>query len=143
MSRNSSRAPDVPSVRRRLGAMLYESLLLFAVLTLGFMAPHMLLRGLAGVIAPPWAMWWHILLLLMLYCAWFWTHGGQTLALKTWKIRVVDVSGRPLRPAQAVFRYLLAWPSILLFGIGIFWALLDPDRQFLHDRIAGSRVILK
>jgi uncharacterized RDD family membrane protein YckC len=42
---------------------------------------------------------------------------------------------------QAVLRYLLAWPSVLLCGIGIFWAFFDKDRQFLHDRIAGTRIV--
>ncbi|MDR2165906.1 MAG: RDD family protein [Zoogloeaceae bacterium] len=136
-------AIDVPSIRRRLAAMFYESLLLFAVIMFGFMLPHVLFRLFVPVIAPPRLLLLHLLLLLMLYCVWFWTHGGQTPALKTWKIRVVDVSGRPLRPAQAVFRYLAAWPSLLLFGVGVFWALFDSDRQFLHDRLAGSRVVLE
>jgi uncharacterized RDD family membrane protein YckC len=42
---------------------------------------------------------------------------------------------------QAVLRYLAAWPSILLFGIGILWFLVDRDKQFLHDRIAGTRIV--
>ena len=60
--------------------------------------------------------------------------------MKTWKLRVVDQSGMPLRPVQAILRYMAAWPSIVLFGIGIFWALLDRDGLFLHDRIAGTRI---
>jgi len=139
----SSGAPDVPSIRRRLAAMCYESLLLAAVAMFGFLLPQALLASLSGAVMSSRVLLWHLLLLLMLYCAWFWTHGGQTPALKAWKIRIVDVSGRPLRPLQAVFRYLLVWPSLLLFGVGIFWALFDPDRQFLHDRIAGSRMTLE
>jgi uncharacterized RDD family membrane protein YckC len=78
---------------------------------------------------------------LLFYFVWFWLHGGQTLPMKTWKMRVVNPDGSTLRPLQAVLRYLAAWPSILLFGIGILWALVDRDRQFLHDRIAGSRIV--
>jgi uncharacterized RDD family membrane protein YckC len=61
--------------------------------------------------------------------------------MKTWKMRVANQDGSPLRPIQAILRYLAAWPSILCGGIGIFWALLDKDKQFLHDRIAGSRIV--
>ncbi|MDR2677887.1 MAG: RDD family protein [Zoogloeaceae bacterium] len=135
-------APDVPSIRRRLAAMIYESLLISAVLVFGFLLPQTLWGFLNGYIAPAPVLLWHVLLLVMLYCVWFWTHGGQTPAQKTWKFRVVDVSGRPLRPLQAVFRYLAAWFTLGLCGIGILWALFDPDRQFLHDRIVGSRLVL-
>ena len=43
---------------------------------------------------------------------------------------------------QGWLRYALAWPSVLLCGIGLWWALIDRDRQFLHDRLAGTRIIL-
>ena len=53
----------------------------------------------------------------------------------------VATSGSPVRPAQALLRYLLCWPSLGLGGIGIAWALIDRDRQFLHDRLAGTRLL--
>jgi len=61
--------------------------------------------------------------------------------MKTWRLRLISGEGRPLTPARALLRYLLCWPSLGFFGIGIFWALLDRDGQFLHDRIAGTRII--
>ena len=63
--------------------------------------------------------------------------------MKTWKLRIANPDGSPLRPAQAMLRYLAAWPSILLGGIGLFWAIFDSEKQFLHDRIAGSRIVLQ
>ncbi|WP_026686695.1 RDD family protein [Azovibrio restrictus] len=135
-------SPLYPSIPRRLTSMVYESLLLFGLVAVGFILPHALLGTLAQVVAPSWVVRTHFILLLMLYYVWFWLNGGQTLAMKTWKIQVQDRSGAPLRPLQAVLRYLAAWPSLLFFGIGVFWALFDKDRQFLHDRIAGSRLIL-
>jgi uncharacterized RDD family membrane protein YckC len=86
-------------------------------------------------------LWLHLFLVLMFYFVWFWLNGGQTLPMKTWKLRLVDQSGNPIRPLQAILRYLAAWPSILLLGLGILWALFDRDGQFLHDRIAGTRII--
>lgn len=131
---------SVPTLGRRLGCLLYEGLVVFAVLLIGFWLPQALLSGV-GMAFSPRLLWLHVLLLLLFYFVWFWLHGGQTLPMKTWKMRVVNLDGRPLRPLQAVLRYLAAWPSILLFGIGILWALVDRDRQFLHDRIAGSRIV--
>lgn len=126
---------------RRLASMFYESLLVTAVLIFGWIFPHILLAAFAQAKAPAWLIQAHLFLLLLLYFAWFWLHGGQTLAMKTWKIRVANADGGPVRPAQAVLRYMAAWFSLGVAGIGILWALVDRDGQFLHDRIAGTRLV--
>lgn len=131
---------DPSSIGRRLGAMLYESLVVFAILLVGFMFPQIVLSGF-GMSLGGKAMWIHLFIVLMAYFVWFWLHGGQTLPMKTWKLKLVDQSGSPLRPMQAILRYFAAWPSTLLFGVGIFWALIDRDGQFLHDRISGTKII--
>ncbi|HNH25004.1 MAG TPA: RDD family protein, partial [Accumulibacter sp.] len=69
-------------------------------------------------------------------------NGGQTLAMKTWRIRLLSADGRPVRPAQALLRFLLCWPSLILVGVGIVWAMVDRDHRFLHDRLAGTRLVL-
>lgn len=126
---------------RRLISLLYESLLLGAVIVVFFLLPQTLLGVFAGKSLPPGGLLAHFFLLLLVYFGWFWVHGGQTLAMKTWRIRVMDISGYPVRPAQAALRYCAAWVSLGLGGIGLIWALFDPDRQFLHDRIAGTRLV--
>ena len=63
------------------------------------------------------------------------------MAMQTWKIRVVTVDGNTLDKRKAITRYLIAVIGIMLFGIGILWALIDRDHQFLHDRLAGTRII--
>ena len=131
---------ETPGMTRRLASMLYESLVVFAVLLIGFLLPQIVINAF-GLGIPGKLLWLHVLALLMLYFVWFWLNGGQTLPMKTWKLRLVGEDGGGLRPLQAVLRYLAAWPSILLCGIGIFWALFDKDRQFLHDRIAGTRIV--
>ncbi len=125
---------------RRLASLLYEGLVLFAVLLIGFWLPQALLLG-NGIQFSAKQLWLHVFLLLMFYCIWFWINGGQTLPMKTWRLRIINASGGAPRPTQALLRYLACWPSLLLGGIGILWALFDQDRQFLHDRIAGTRII--
>ena len=120
--------------------MLYEGLVVFSILLIGFLMPQIVLSGFGWILSPR-ALWIHILLLLMIYFVWCWLNGGQTLPMKTWKLRIINADGSPLRPMQAVLRYLIAWPSILLLGVGIFWAIFDKDQQFLHDRLAGTRVV--
>lgn len=140
--RGAADRPPSSGFLRRLAAMFYEALVVTAVLMFGFLLPHVILGAFAGVKAPQWFAKIHVFVLLLVYFAWFWINGGQTLAMKTWKLRVVDAtSGGRLRPAQAVLRYMAAWFSILPAGIGLFWALIDRDRQFLHDRIAGTRIV--
>ena len=125
---------------RRLASMLYEGLVVFAVLLIGFLLPQIVLNAFGLTLAPR-LLWLHVLGLLMFYFVWCWLHGGQTLPMKTWKLVLVSDDGGRLRPLQAILRYLAAWPSILVGGIGILWALVDRDRQFLHDRIAGTRIV--
>ncbi|MDP1897905.1 MAG: RDD family protein, partial [Sulfurimicrobium sp.] len=67
--------------------------------------------------------------------------GGQTLAMKTWHLRLVSADGAPLTRRRAILRFALALPSTLL-GIGILWALFDRERLFLHDRLAKTKIIL-
>jgi uncharacterized RDD family membrane protein YckC len=142
MTRAPLAAPAArPGIARRLVAMAYETLLLSGVVIVTVVFPHLLLGAFAHRVATPAVLWAHLFLVLLVYCVGFWSAGGQTLAMKTWRLRVLTRHGEPLRPAQALLRYLLCWPSLGLGGIGIAWALLDRDRQFLHDRLAGTRLV--
>lgn len=131
---------EFPGIGRRLASMLYESLVVFSILLVGFLFPQIVLNGF-GFIMGARLLWLHMVIVLMAYFVWCWLHGGQTLPMKTWKLRIANVDGTPPRVAQAFLRYLAAWPSLILFGIGILWALIDKDKQFLHDRIAGTRIV--
>lgn len=137
----NSKKPPRPGLLRRLASMFYESLLLLGVLALLLVVPHVLIGAVAHRIATPPVLQLHFFLTLLAYFVWFWSAGRRTLAMKTWHLRLVSVEGGALTPARALLRYLLCWPSLGLFGVGILWALLDRDGQFLHDRIAGTRII--
>jgi len=123
-----------PGLARRLASMLYEALLLFAV---AFFAAWLFYFASGGRDATAgWAR--HVLQLLIVavfatYFLWCWLRGGQTLAMKAWRIRLVGVT-----PAKAALRFVLA---LALLPVSIPWALADRDGQFLHDRLAGTRLI--
>jgi uncharacterized RDD family membrane protein YckC len=125
-----------PSLRRRLAAMLYEAILLFAV---AFLATW-LFQFFAGTvdISAGWrrhALQAFLVVVFAAYFLWCWLRGGQTLAMKTWRIRLVDIT-----PQKAILRFLYTL-MLVPTGISILYVLFDRDRQFLHDKLAGTRLI--
>lgn len=132
---------ELPGIGRRLASMLYESLLLLGVLSVSFMVPHLLLGIGLGITAPGPVLLAHVAIVLAAYFLWYWSHGGQTLAMQTWKLRITTPDGVSPRLSFLILRYLLSWPSLLFYGAGIIWSLFDRDRQFLHDRLAGTRIV--
>jgi uncharacterized RDD family membrane protein YckC len=130
-----------PGILRRLASMCYESLLLTGILIVFLLLPQIVIAYFAHHVATASTLWIQLFLTLLIYFVWFWSHGGQTLAMKTWKIQLRTRAGHPISPAQALWRYLLCWPSLACGGIGLLWALFDREGQFLHDRIAGTRLV--
>ena len=129
-----------PSIRRRLLGLVYEVLLLLAIVLLaGSVATGLLL--LSGVQESRWFTQTVVASTCGGYFAWQWSHSGQTLPMKTWRMRLEVADGRHLSVYQAVLRAMLATAGYLLLGISVWWALIDRDRQFLHDRLAGTRLI--
>lgn len=133
---------ELAGLRRRLASMLYESLLLIGVLALTFLVP-LLMLGIGTSYTPSGGVLWvYIFFVLGGYFLWYWRRGGQTLAMQTWKLKIVNINGGVISRGQGWLRYTLAWPSVLFFGAGLFWALFDREHQFLHDRLAGTRIVL-
>lgn len=126
---------------RRLLSLAYEALMLAAVLLAGGFTFMAFAGRMEPVLARP-VFQIFLLLLAGTYFAWQWHHGGQTLPMKTWRIRLVTAAGGPLTLRHAVCRFVLAAAGTPLFGVGILWAFFDRDRQFLHDRLAGTRIVM-
>lgn len=131
----------IPSLNRLLASLLYEGLVIFSILLAGFLLPQIVLSGF-NMSSSTRMLWLHVFVLLMAYFMWCWLQGGQTLPMKTWKLQLVSADGSPIRPAQALLRYLAAWPSTLLI-IGLLWAFIDKEHRYLHDIIADTRITPK
>ena len=130
-----------PGILRRIAGMAYEALLLAALL---FLSTYLFLlfgAALDDAVRRP-LLQASALAVSGAYLIWLWTHGGQTLPMKTWRMRLIDAGGGPVSLKQAVLRYLLACVLIPLGGAAIIWALVDRDRQFLHDRLARTRLVM-
>jgi uncharacterized RDD family membrane protein YckC len=123
----------------RLASLVYDAILLTPVL---FISAYVFLALTQGAQTPLLHALFRLWLIGVLgaYFVYCWRRSGQTLAMKTWHIRVARQDGSPLTMSQALARYLLALWSALLLGAGFLWALVDRERQFLHDRLVGSRL---
>ncbi len=132
--------PATPALGRRLLCLIYEALLLTAViLTAGGLAT--VLAQIAGISRPRILTQVIVVIVCAGYYAVQWKRRGQTLPMKTWQIRLESTSGDRITPLQALLRMTLATLGYLTAGVSILWVLIDRDRQFLHDRLAGTRLV--
>jgi uncharacterized RDD family membrane protein YckC len=152
-----------PTIRRRLAALVYESVLLFGVVFIAGYLFGTLTQQRNGLTHHNLLTAW-VALVVGAYFIWCWTRGGQTLPMKTWRLRLVDAhTGQPPKAARALARYLAAWcwflPPLALHRLVhlsvpatlaataawcVLWAAaarLDSARQFPHDRLAGTRIV--
>jgi uncharacterized RDD family membrane protein YckC len=152
-----------PSLRRRLACFVYEGVLLFGVVMIaGYLYSSLTqqrhaLVGMHGLQA-------FLFVVMGIYFVWFWSTGGQTVAMKTWRIRLVTADLQPVSQARALARYLLSWlwflPALawayfnglsggaaisgaLALGVTVYaaLALLQPQRQYWHDALCGTRLV--
>ena len=133
-------APELAPLARRLISLIYEALLLAALLW----CSALLYRVIESAMGATHVRSFFQIYLVALTCAYFvwqWTHGGQTLPMKTWRVRVTSARGEPVSTRVALTRYAVALCGTLAFGANFLWALVDRERQFLHDRIAGTRIV--
>jgi uncharacterized RDD family membrane protein YckC len=129
-----------PGLLRRMASMAYELLLLSAAL----LAATAVFLVFGQALDDGWRrpLLQAVLLAVSgVYFIWFWVHRGQTLPMKTWHLRLVDAAGGPVAPRKALARFMLAAILLPAGGIAILWALIDRDGDFLHDRLAGTRII--
>lgn len=150
-----------PSLLRRMACWLYEGMLLFGVV---FIAGYLFgtLSQTKNAMDNRHALQAFLFVVFGIYFVWLWSK-GQTLAMKTWHIRVLDRTGQPLSQARALLRYLCSWlwflppllaswhfalkggeAFVILLGWVAIWAILSrfhPRRQFWHDALAGTQLV--
>ena len=161
-------SPLPAGIGRRWVSLIYEGFVLFALLLVaGFAAlpligpPHTGPSYLALQLyllpsASSAFLFFYYVMVTGIYCIGFWSNGRRTVAMKTWGLALVSDKGRPVDIRRATKRYLAAWigPTAGLVGFYAFgswglaagllnhyWGWVDGNRQFLHDRIAGTKII--
>jgi uncharacterized RDD family membrane protein YckC len=130
----------VASLRRRVASLFYEALLLTAVLWCATL-PVIAMQSWLSLAPARAAYQLYLGVVAGMYFVGQWTHGGQTLAMKTWHLRLVTRRGAAITLRQAALRYLIALVGLACLGAGFLWALFDRDRSFLHDRMVGTRIV--
>jgi uncharacterized RDD family membrane protein YckC len=126
-----------PGFFHRLTVILYDLLLLVAVL---FVATALVLPLNAGKAYTTQQFFFPLYLLLVsfLFYAWFWTHGGQTLGLRAWKIKVLTLDKKTISWKQALLRFTAALLSWGFFGLGFMWILIDKNQRSWHDHLSKT-----
>ncbi|MGR9114833.1 MAG: RDD family protein [Gammaproteobacteria bacterium] len=124
---------------RRLTAMLYDSLLLIAILFAATAAALPFNHGEAFT-SNNYYYLAYLILVSFLFFGWFWTHGGQTLGLRSWKLKVLTVDQRPLTWRQAFIRFITAILSWTAIGLGFLWIFVDKNNRGWHDLLSNTAV---
>jgi len=123
-----------------MGAVIYDALLLLAVL---FLATALALPLNGGQAFASTQVLYPIYLLAVSFAfyGWFWTHGGQTLGLRAWKIKLVSANRPAVDWPHAALRFAGALLSWACLGLGFIWCMFDKDRQGWHDRLSKTRLV--
>jgi uncharacterized RDD family membrane protein YckC len=116
-------------------------LLLLAALVVCFTLIVLAVR--LGAAVPPGSWWFELCLLAIaaLFFCGFWVHGGQTLGMRAWRIRVMRDDGSGLTWTRALARFAAAAVALLPAGLGLWWSAFDPAKRGWHDRLTGTRVV--
>lgn len=124
---------------RRLGAMLYDGLLVVALLFLGTV-PFVALRG--GEPVEPGAANYQVVMIAIawLFYVGFWTRSGRTLGMQSWRLQLETIDGGKPGVREATVRFFAAIISWLPLGLGFWWQLWDDEGLTWHDRLSGTRL---
>lgn len=125
------------SLIKQFAAMLYDGLLIFAVLFFATAIALFFNQGEAIESSPLFNL--YLLFMLFSFYAWFWHKSGQTLGMRVWKIRIVSKFGGNPGWGTSYLRLVFALLSILCLGLGYFWRFFKPYTW--HDKLSQTRVI--
>ncbi|MGV6826224.1 MAG: RDD family protein [bacterium] len=146
--------PDIsteaaPGLLRVLASLFYDSVLVIGLVLLVFTVLYIPLEQVTGNTSlndNPLGIVIAIQLALVatppFFHVWFWVHGGQTLGMKTWRLKLVTEEGQPVSTGAALVRYFSAVLSWLPLGLGFFWILIDKENRSWHDKLSGTKLLL-
>ncbi len=136
MNDTSPPSPQGIGLFRRLAVIVYDAFLLLAVLFIALLPTGALDIKPGGLLS--WLVFVYMLGVGYVFYGWFWTHGGQTLGMKTWRVRVECLDGGTLGWRHALIRYASA---VLSLGLGLLWVPFHPQGLALQDQVSGTRLV--
>ena len=129
------------TLARRLGVILYDFLLLLSILVI--------ISSIIAVIFKltpehPYFVIYQafVFIISFFFYSWFWIHGGQTLGMKTWKIKITNIDGSSVSWNNATIRFVTAIFSWLPLGLGYIWSIHDKKKRAWHD-IASKTCLIR
>ena len=145
MSNTDTQEPFLTPVilLRRIMAIFYDLFLLTAILFLATALVNVINQGEAIDQNSFYKLFLRFYLagIILFYFGWFWTHGGQTLGMKTWKIKLISNDSQVINWKQALIREITAVISCFFLGLGFFWSLFDQQKRCWHDISSNSTMI--
>lgn len=126
---------------RRVAAMLYDGLLILALLFLATL-PFIAFRGGEPVEGSE-NLLYRLVLSLVIYSFFvgFWVRSGRTLGMQSWRLQLETMNGEDVSVKTATIRFFAALVSWVPAGLGFLWSLWDKDSLTWHDRISGTRIV--
>lgn len=123
---------------KRLAAIFYDSLLLLGVL-MGVNALIVTINRGEAIDSG----WINVVNVLVIYgfFAWFWTHGGQTLGMRAWRLKAINDDGSALSWGKSAARMLLAVVSWSTLGLGYVWMYFNPQRRTWHEKLSRTQTV--
>lgn len=138
----------VPGLFRRLAAIIYDGVLVASLVAAAFTLVYLPIAagfGLENIRDYPLyqaAMTLWMFTVGIGFHLWFWTHGGQSLGMRAWRIMLFSNDGLSPSLKQAVIRYAMAVVSLAALGLGFLWIFIDPQKRSWHDIVSGTRLVL-
>lgn len=143
INQNDSTNSDLESTAGifvRLAAMVYDALLIIAMWMIISAVGTALNDGEAVTPGNPLLSSVLFIVLFMFYAK-FWTHGGQTLGMRAWRLKIINLQSGQITLMQCMLRLIMGTVSLATCGLGYFWLLVDKDKLTWHDRFSYTRIV--
>lgn len=124
----------------RIAAMLYDGLLILAMWMTITIVGIAINNGIAVEAGNP-ILSSILFIAVFVFYAKFWTHGGQTLGMRAWRLKIINLQSGQITLIQCMLRLVMAFISLAVCGLGYVWMLVDKDKLAWHDRFSYTRIV--